>query len=53
MVKNKGKQFLYGEFEYEKKKGQTFFDLPGFYLLKFGPSIWIIEGDEIQFRQES
>ena len=28
MVKNKGKQFLYGEFEYEKKKGQTFFDLP-------------------------
>ena len=28
MVKNKDMQFFYGEFENEKKKGQTIFDLP-------------------------
>ena len=45
---------FYGEFENEKKKGQTFFDLLGFdLLLKFALTIWIIEGHEIQFRQES
>ena len=51
MVKNKGMQFFYGEFEYEKKKGQLFFALPE---RRFEPRIFMgSEEDEIESRQGS